>query len=134
MTIAQSFIKFLETQGCGVFGQDLFLGRVPNSLNTNTKLFWVIPSGGSVIQKNKTNESIKSYQFLVYYRSNSAREVDEKLFQLEEILNCIACVQLENFEVVDISATQFATKQDLDSENRMVGFLQVRLQTYKSCK
>lgn len=134
MTIAQSFIKFLEKQGCGVFGQDLFINRVPNSLKTKTNLFWVIPSGGSIIQKNKTKETIKSYQFLVYYRSNSAREVDETLFRLEEILNCIACVQLEAFEVVDISATQFSTKQDLDSENRMIGFLQVRIQTYKSCK
>lgn len=133
MTIAQSFIKFLETQGCGVFGQDLYLSRVPDSKNANKKLFWVIPSGGSVIQTNKTNEKIKSYQFLIYFRSTSAQEVDETLFKLEETFNCLSCVKLEEYEVVSVDANQFASAPDLDSENRMVGFLQVQIQVYKSC-
>lgn len=133
MTISQSFIKFLEAQGYGVFGQDLYLYRVPNSLKTKTNLFWVVPNSGSVIQKNKTNEKIKSHQFLVYYRSNSAREVDEKLSQLEETLNCMTCVQLEGYQTLDVSATQFSSDIDPDSENRMVGFIQVTIQTYKSC-
>ena len=134
MTIAKSFIKFLEDKGYGVFGQNIFLYRVPNSLKTQTEVLWVIPSGGNPIQKNKTGEMIKAYQFLVYFRSTKAERIDVGLADLESMLNCSGCVELEGFELVDISTTQFPADQDLDSENRMVGLLQVQLQVYKGCK
>lgn len=133
MTIAQSFVKYLEDQGYGTFGQDIFLYRVPNSLKTQTDLMWIIPSGGSPVSSNATGEKQKAYQMLVYYRSNSARQVDEALSLLENQLNCPSCVELEGFELVSIEATQFAADQDLDSENRMVGMIQVQLTVYKSC-
>lgn len=134
MTLARAFIQFLEDEGYGVFGQNLYLYRVPNSKKTETELLWVIPSGGSPIQRNDTGEMIKSYQFLVYYRSNSAARVDEALNALEELLNCSSCVNINGFELVSISATQFTTDQDLDSENRMVGLLRVQLEVYKGCE
>ena len=37
MTISQAFVKLLETKGYGVFGQNIFLYRVPNSLKTKTE-------------------------------------------------------------------------------------------------
>lgn len=82
---------------------------------------------------NISGEKQKAYQMLIYYRSNSARQVDEALSLLEEQLNCPNCVELQGFELVNIEATQFAADQDLDSENRMVGMLQVQLTVYKSC-
>lgn len=133
MTIAQSFVDFLESKGYGTFGQNIFLYRVPNSLKTETDLFWVIPSGGMKTSTNRTGEAIKSYQFLIYFRSNSARRVDEVLSQMEEMLNCSACVELQEFELVSIGATQFPTDQDIDSENRMVGMISVQLEVYKGC-
>ena len=133
MTIAKSFVDFLEEKGFGVFGQNIYLYRVPNSKKTQTDLFWVIPSGGMKISTNKTGEAIKAYQFLIYFRSNEAKKVDETLSAMEEMFNCSACVELDGFELVDINATQVPTDQDLDSENRMVGFIQVQLQVYKGC-
>lgn len=134
MTLSQAFVKFLEEKGYGVFGQNIYLYRVPNSKKTETELLYLIPSGGIPISRNKTGELIKNYQILVYFRSNSARKVDEVLNHLEETLNCSQCVNLEGFELVNIEATQFPVDQDLDSENRMVGFIQVQLQVYKGCK
>lgn len=133
MTINQAFIKYLESKGCGEFGQTLFLFRVPNSLKTQTDLMWVIPSGGSTISAGVSGGKLKAYQMLVYYRSNSARQVDEALSALEKELNCPSCVELEGFEVVSIEANQFAADNDLDSENRMVGMLQVQLTVYENC-
>lgn len=133
MTIGQSFIKFLESQGCGVFGQDLFLIRVPNSLKTKTNIFWVTPSGGNPVQRNKTKELIKSYSFIIHFRSQSAREVDERLFALEKVLNCMSCVNLEEFNLVSIKATQFGADQDLDSEDRMIGTISVQIEVYENC-
>lgn len=133
MTISRAFVKFLEDKGCGIFGQNIFLYRVPNSLKTQTELYWVIPSGGMKISTNKTGEAIKAYNFLIYFRSNEAKTVDETLSALEEMLNCSSCVKLDGFELVSINATQFPADQDLDSENRMVGMIQVQLSVYKGC-
>jgi len=133
MTISRAFVKFLEDKGCGIFGQNIFLYRVPNSLKTQTELYWVIPSGGMKISTNKTGEAIKAYNFLIYFRSNEAKTVDETLSALEEMLNCSSCVELDGFELVSINTTQFPADQDLDSENRMVGMIQVQLSVYKGC-
>lgn len=134
MTIAQSFIKFLETKGYGIFGQNIFLYRVPNSLKTQTEILWVIPSGGQAVGLNKTGEQIRSYQFLVYYRSNKAEKVGDVLNALSDLFSCSSCVELEGFELLDLRVTQFPASQDLDSENRMVGFIQVQAEIYKGCE
>ena len=134
MTLSQSFVKMLENKGYGTLGQNIYLFRVPNSLKTETEILWLIPTGGTPISRNRTGEMIKSYQILIYYRSNSAKKVDEALTELENFLNCASCVKLEGFELIDIRVTQLPVNQDLDSENRMVGSINVQLQVYKSCE
>lgn len=133
MTMIQSFAKLLQDKGYGISGQNIFLYRVPNSKKTETEVLWLIPTGGTPVNRNRTGELIKSYQVLIYYRSNSARKVDEVLNDLENMLNCAQCVSLEGFELVDIRATQLPTDQDLDTENRMVGSISCQLEIYKSC-
>lgn len=133
MTISRAFVKFLETQGYGIFGQNIFLFRVPDSFKAESEVLWVIPSGGNIVGRNKTNEAIKAYQFLIYFRSVSAEKVDTALLALEEQLNCSGCVDLEGYELVQINTTQFPVDKDLDLENRMVGMLRVQLEIYKSC-
>lgn len=131
MTLTESFIEFLETQGIATFGQDLYLGRVPNSLKTNDPIYWVITAGGTPLQTLSTGEKVKQYTVYIYYRSRSGKDVEQKLFFLEELLNCTRCVQLNGFETVGIEVTQFPSDQDLDSEDREVGLLQVNIKTYK---
>lgn len=133
MTLAQSFVKFLQNKGYGIPGQNIYLFRVPNSKKTETEILWLIPMGGFPSSVNKTGEMIKAYQIQIYYRSNSARKVDEVLNDLETTLNCSSCVNLEGFELVSIRATQLPADQDLDSENRMVGTISVQLEVYKRC-
>lgn len=129
----QSFAKLLQNKGYGIPGQNIFLFRVPNSKKTETEVLWLIPTGGTPMNRNRTGELIKSYQVLIYFRSESARRVDTVLNELESMLNCAQCVSLEGFELVDIRATQLPTDQDLDTENRMVGSISCQLQIYKSC-
>lgn len=133
MTLAQSFVKFLQNKGYGIPGQNIYLFRVPNSKKTETEILWLIPMGGFPSSVNQTGEMIKAYQIQIYYRSNSARKVDEVLNDLETTLNCSSCVNLEGFELVSIRATQLPADQDLDSENRMVGTISVQLEVYKRC-
>lgn len=133
MTLSQSFVKFLENKGYGIFGQNIYLYRVPNSKKTETEVLWLIPTGGFPASVNKTGELVKAYQMLIYFRSNSAKKIDEVLNDLEQTLNCAQCVNLVGFELVSIRATQLPADQDLDSENRMVGVINCQIQVYKSC-
>ena len=131
MTIAKAFIDWLENEGVATFGQDLYLRRVPDSKYTPSSVYWVIPSGGYPLGKNKTGEIIKQYSFLINYRSTKAEDVDQKLFELEELLNCQDCLQLEGFEVLEVEVSSFADDGDIDGEDREQGFLQANIKTYK---
>ena len=133
MTISESFVKMLENKGYGVFGQNIFLYRVPNSLKTPTELFYIIPSGGNAVEIYPSGARVKSYQFLVYFRSNSAKRVDKVLNEMEKDLSCSGCVQFEGYEMVGINTSLYPADQDADSENRMVGMIQVQIEVYKTC-
>lgn len=133
MTITQSFANFLVSKGYGILGQNIYLYHVPNSKKTETNLLWIIPSGGYPAQVNKTGELIKTYQILVFYRNNSSRKVDEVMNDLEKLLNCGKCVELEGFTLIDIRANQLPADQDLNAENMMVGMINCQLEVYDKC-
>lgn len=130
-TISEAFVSYLQSKGVGTFGTDLFLNQVPNSLVTQDRVYWVITSGGSPVQVLRTGEKVKQYFLSVYYRSRSGKDLDRKLFSLEELLNSTECVQLTGFEVLSIQAEQFPSDSDLDDEERRVGFLQANIKIYK---
>lgn len=131
MTISRAFINWLEDNGVATFGQDLYLRRVPDSKKTQSSIYWVIPAGGFPLGKNKTGEMIKQYTFIINYRSTSANEVDEKIFELEELLNCQNCLQLDGFEVLEVEVSSFPDDSDSDPEDRETSFLQANIKTYK---
>ena len=132
-TISEAFIEYLESQNIATFGTDLFLNQVPSSNETQDSVYWIITSGGGPIRSLRTGEKLKQYYISVYYRSRSNKDVERKLFALEELLNCTECVQLTGFDVVSVSAEQFPSDRDLDNEERRVGFLQATIRVYKTC-
>lgn len=134
MTIVDSFVKMLEDKGYGISGQNIFKWQLPSTLKIDTEALWIIPSGGSPIQRNKTGEMIKSYNLIIYYRSKSARKVARVMDELEKLLNCGAsCVQLEGFDTIEISANQLPYDQDRDAEDTMVGMLTAQVNVYTKC-
>lgn len=128
-TVSEAYIKFLEEKGIATFGSTIYLSQVP--LDASDEVYWVISSGGSPILKLKTGEIVKQYFISTYYRSGSSQDLERKMFQLEELLNCRDCVQLEGFEVYEVEATQFPSDIDLDNEERRIGFLQANIKIYK---
>ena len=130
-TITESFINWLESEGVATFGQDLYLRRVPDSQKTPSSLYWIIPSGGFPLGRNKTGEMIKQYTFAINYRSTKAKDVEHKLYELEELLNCQSCIALEGYQVLGVEVSVFPDDGDVDDEDREVGLLQVNIKTYK---
>lgn len=137
MTLTKSLQQYLkqlgQDLGIETLEQDIIIGRAPSSNETSDDIWWMITNGGGILQKNQTGEARKSYAFLVYRRGRNYREIDEELQTLEENINCDRCSVLEGFDTIDIEATVFPTDDDLDSEDRKVGMLQVTVTTYKEC-
>lgn len=133
MNLAEAFATYLATMTGSVLGQDLFIGEAPSSDKVQDSIWWIIDNGGGPIKKNSTGESLKRYQVQIFYRNRNYQTVKDKMFTLEEDLNCDGCTQLTGIDTIDIEATTFPIDNDLDVEDRKVGLLQVNLTTYKEC-
>lgn len=133
MTLAQTFAEYLENLGYGIFEQDIFIGLAPSSNKVPDAIFWIIATGGSITSETTTGERMKQYTVDIFYRDTNYQTVYETLESLEHELNCTGCVELEDIDVVDISATNFMVDEDLDSEDRKVGLLQLTLTVFASC-
>lgn len=131
MTITEAFIKWLEDEGVATFGQDLYLRQVPDSKSTSDAIYWIIPSGGMTIGRNRTGELIKQYSYVINYRNIDPEEVENKLYELEELLNCQSCIKLEGYQVLGIEVSVYPDDGDIDDEGSETGLLQVNIQTYK---
>jgi hypothetical protein len=127
MNITREFAGFMENEGFGTVGQDIFLSTAPKSPD---KCFWLLSGGGSPEINNETGEKVKNYLISVFMRDIDTENVYDTLQDLEEAINRGDCKELDGYEVVEITATLFPTDQDLDNEDRTVGLLQVSCKTY----
>lgn len=128
-TVSEAFVKFLEERSIGTYSTDLFISQVP--IDAPDTCYWIVTSGGATIQKLKTGEKVKQYFITINYRSDKAKNIERDLFDLEELLNCQECVELEGFEVVEVEANQFPSDADIDNTDRRVGLLQANIKIYK---
>lgn len=134
MNLAEAFVDYLDDIGIATFGQDLFIGNAPSSKQVSNTIWWIETSGGNKTIKAKTGEAMKEYLVDVYCRSNDYEYVYDQLQSLEETLNCAHCVELDGYDVVEVEALTFPIDNDLDSEDRKVGYLQASLTVYKKCQ
>ncbi len=130
MTIARAFVDYLENQGYGSFGGDIFIGTAP--LDAQDTIMWLLSSGGNNIEKNTSGEKQKNYIISVYYRSTDAQQVDQTLQDLEELLNNKDCIDLQGYTVLEVETTLFQSDQDIDVEDRTVGLLQATFTVYQN--
>lgn len=133
MSLVSAFATYLQGVTGTTLGQTLFIGQAPSSNKVADAIWWIVENGGSVIRKNATGEATKSYQFNVFFRSRDYEAIKDALYALEEDLNCDNCSQISGYDTIDIEATSFPIDNDLDSEDRKVGLLQVTITTYKEC-
>lgn len=128
-TVGEAFVGFLQNKGIGTFGVDLFMGEMPLEAPDNAWLVTV--SGGGPELVTLDGSMVKLYTFNIYHRSLTGKEIERKLFSLEEDLNRASCVTLEGFETIYSRAVNFAQDIDLESENRRIGLLQAQIRLFK---
>ena len=97
-TVNTTVITFLEEAGCGIFGVDLFFGRVPEKniegKPTPTDCWWVIPLSTSVTHHNVTGEDSIRYPYTLYRRSRELKKVDQGI---QKATNAILDSKCHNF-------------------------------------
>lgn len=128
-TVGEAFVRYLEDLGIGSFGVDLFMGELP--LEAPDDAWLVTVSGGNPDLVTADGSMIKLYTFNIYHRSLAGKEVEQELFDLEEVLNSANCIQLDGFETIYARAINFAQDTDLENENRRIGLLQVQVRLFK---
>lgn len=133
-TPGKAVIKFMEENNFGVFGDNLYYGRVPGSISTKNKIYWIVPSAGSPTRKNVTGEITKMYPFYIYYRTDSVKDLEEKLFELDQTITSQRCYNLDGFQTVDFLVFSSASEPMQDSENRDYGFLVINVQIHDITK
>jgi hypothetical protein len=109
-------------------GTDVFIGGVPQSAPSTA--WWIVSSGGAPNTKNNTAELQKDYSLNVYYRSIDMKSVYDKMSDLEIELNKPNCIALSGYVIIEVEAKTFPVDQDLDSEERTIGLIQVNIRTY----
>lgn len=130
MNIVESFAAYLESSlDDVVIGDNLFIGGVPQEAPDSC--WWVTASGGSAETKLETGEMVRNYQIDVFYRDIDEQAVYDSIQSLEETIDGDPCTQLSGYDTIDMEATLFSVDQDIDSEDRKVGLLQISIRTYK---
>lgn len=128
MNIAEAFAQYMEDQGYGTLGTNLQIGGV--SLSAPDECWWVVFEGGSSIIKNQTGEKLKRYNLDVFFRSRNGSTVYDTLHDFEQTINSLSCIELEDFDVIEVEATSFPTDRDLDDVDRTIGLVKISLTTY----
>jgi len=133
MNITKSFALYLESIGVATLGQTLFIGEAPNTNKVDNPVFWLVSTGGNKTTQLSTGESVKLYQFNLYYRSREYGDVYDTMFELERQLNCSGCETLQGFDNIETQASVLSIDSDLDNEDRKIGLLQTSVTIFENC-
>lgn len=120
----------MEDNGYGVFGTDLFIGGMP--LEYKGAGYWIVGSGGRVLSKLKTTGKFKGYMIEVFYRNVNQETVIDTIYNLEEFFNDSSCIEIGDFDTVELEADVLPSDLDIDGEERAMAYLQVILTIYNN--
>ena len=121
-TIGVEFSNFICKLFGLEFGKNFFYPRVPDE---EAPVYWMTLMGSLLNRKLKTHQNIKEYVFVLNYRDVKAQNVDEKIFEIETVLNHLTCSKLEHFDLYEITTSNLGTYEDVDSEGRFKGSIQI---------
>lgn len=127
MSVAEAYRDWMETNGIATSGQDLYLSKAP----IGSTAYWITASGGSTGERYPNGGGTVNTAISVYYRDPDPKKVYDNLEALRDETECAGCLDLEGYTVISIYTTGPFADQDLDSEDRTVGLLEVTLQLKK---
>lgn len=115
-------------------GKRYYLYALPDTKETDTDVFWLVPNSENISHRNVTREPRYLDTFTLYYRSNDKVDADRHISRVKEIINSLKCFSLPHYKVLDIEATSISVNNDLDAEKAKRASLIINLTTYNERK
>ena len=133
MNLIEKFRDWLVTSSVTTSGQ-IKIHRATAGTGSPDELWWLKAEGGSDLGHTVDGNSTQTSVIGCYYRNRSAKEVYDALEDLRDSVVCAGCLQLDGYRVVEIPTTQGPfVDNDIDDEERAVGYIQVTLTVKKEC-
>jgi len=133
MSLVETFRDWCVTNATTIGSDQAFVSRAPSSNRTNDAIWWFRAAGGSQTGRTIDGRSLSQKVIEIYYRNADALTVADKLDLLASEITCHGCLELDGYVVISVEATGPFTDQDLDSEERTVGLLQITIEVYEDC-
>lgn len=98
-------------------GKDSFLNRLPSTIQLGDQpVMWLIENSAFVSRQFASHSKLKEYSFQLYYRDIKARDVEQKMLEIEQVINHTKCFHLPDYEVMSITAAAFGADRDPDAQ------------------
>lgn len=129
-TVNTNIINYVQSIGCGTFGQDLYFGRVPSSIKSPIDLWWIVPVTASHTRHNVSGEDTIQYQYELYYRCSSIEQLSNKLFKASKEMVGTHCYELDDFHTIDVNYVATHQPTMMDTEERVYGWIVFTVTVY----
>lgn len=131
MNITEAFRDWLIDQSVTTSGQ-IKIHRASSGPDSPDSIWWLKAEGGSDLGHTVDGNPTQTSLIGCYYRNRSAKDVYDTLEQLRDTVTLAGCLVLDGYEVIEIPTTEGPeVDNDIDDEDRAVGFIQVKLTTKK---
>ena len=129
--IIEAFRDWLIDQSVTTSGQ-IKIHRASSGTDSPDSLWWLKAEGGNHVAYSVDGIPTQTNVIGCYYRNRSAKEVYDTLEALRDTVTTAGCLVLDGYAVVEIPTTFGPfNDEDIDSEDRTVGYIQVSITTRK---
>lgn len=128
-TINQELYHFLSNLLSLNEGVDFFLYQLPSTNQVKPRVWWLTVQSQSLTRKFITFEKDYYITYTLNYRSQSARDIDNNISQVAEMINNLQCFRLPSYQITTCHASTISANEDLDAEDMMRGSITITIRS-----
>lgn len=128
-TINQELYHFLSNLLSLNEGTNFFLYQLPSTNQVKPRVWWLTVQSQSLTRKFITFEKDYYITYTLNYRSQSARDVDNNISQVAEMINNLQCFRLPSYQITTCHASTISANEDLDAEDMMRGSITITVRS-----
>lgn len=128
-TINQELYHFLSNLLSLNEGTNFFLYQLPSTNQVKPRVWWLTVQSQSLTRKFITFEKDYYITYTLNYRSQSARDVDNNISQVAEMINNLQCFKLPSYQITTCHASTISANEDLDVEDMMRGSITITVRS-----
>lgn len=128
-TINQELYHFLSNLLSLNEGTNFFLYQLPSTNQVKPRVWWLTVQSQSLTRKFITFEKDYYITYILNYRSQSTRDVDNNISQAAEIINNLQCFRLPSYQITTCHASTISANEDLDAEDMVRGSITITVRS-----